>query len=267
MLERGVHAGHRLVEHDQLRVTHERSRHFEQFALATGKRPGEIILLLPQQEALQQTFSFFAVFLLLLAPTGRKQRCEHTFTRLNGGAQQHVVHDGQAAHDFGQLEGADHAHARHLFRRFGFQRFAVEFPGAGVRGVEAGHEVEEGGFAGAVRADQRGDAVPFDLEMLHVDGGDAAEFTGDVVRHEDRVGLGYAWRALDEGQIVLHAVRVLCGFEFLTFGRTGRPTGQIRLGSEGTGGRGARSVGFGNVCLLLERLAAEIVGCVLAGLL
>ena len=36
--ERRVHAGHRLVEHDQLRVGHQRPGHLEQLALAAGQR-------------------------------------------------------------------------------------------------------------------------------------------------------------------------------------------------------------------------------------
>ena len=41
--ERRVHAGHRLVEHDQLRVGHHRPRHLEQLALPARERAGELV--------------------------------------------------------------------------------------------------------------------------------------------------------------------------------------------------------------------------------
>ena len=38
LLQRRVHPGHRLVEHDQLRVDHQRAGHLQQLALAAGQR-------------------------------------------------------------------------------------------------------------------------------------------------------------------------------------------------------------------------------------
>ena len=77
------------------------------------------------------------------------------------------------------------------------QRLAVERPGARVGLVEAGEQVEEGGLAGAVGADQRGDGAALDLDVVDVDGGEAAEPADDAVGDQDRVGLGgarLAWR-------------------------------------------------------------------------
>jgi hypothetical protein len=48
------------------------------------------------------------------------------------------------------------------------------------------------GLAGPVGADQRGDGAPLDLEVLDVDGHEAAEGAAHAVDHEDRVGLGPA---------------------------------------------------------------------------
>ena len=45
LLERRVHAGHRLVEHDQLGLDHQRPGHLEQLALAAGQRAGEVVAL------------------------------------------------------------------------------------------------------------------------------------------------------------------------------------------------------------------------------
>ena len=49
--QRRVHAGHRLVEHDHLRVAHQRPRHLEELALAAGEAAGVVVLLLEQLEA------------------------------------------------------------------------------------------------------------------------------------------------------------------------------------------------------------------------
>ena len=227
LFQRGVHAGHRLVQHDQFRVGHQRSCHFQQLALAAGKRAGVIVLLFDQQEAFQQRLGFFDVRLLLLPPHAGEQRAEHAFARLHGGTEEHVVEHGQTAHHLGQLEGADHAHARHFFGLHVGHVLAVELPGAGVRRIEAGHQVEERGFAGAVRSDQRGDAVPFDFEVAHVHGGHAAEFAGHVVGHEDRVGLVHARLVFDEFQIVGDFVAIGGGDEGLAFRSFGGPFGEV----------------------------------------
>jgi hypothetical protein len=58
--------------------------------------------------------------------------------------------------------------------------------------VEAGDQVEERRFAGAVRTDQRGDRAALHLEVAHVDGCHPAEAALDVVDHEDGIGLGRA---------------------------------------------------------------------------
>ena len=91
------------------------------------------------------------------------------------GAELHVLDHGEQAERLGQLEGAHLAHARDLERRDARERRAVEDPGAGVGLVEAGQQVEQRGLAGAVRADQGRDGAARDLEVLDVDGGEAAE--------------------------------------------------------------------------------------------
>src|SRR5204863_2250998 len=52
---------------------------------------------------------------------------------------------------------------------------AVEHDGAGGRLVNAGNCIENGGLAGAVRPDDRGDGVGRNLEIESVDGGQSAE--------------------------------------------------------------------------------------------
>jgi hypothetical protein len=72
---------------------------------------------------------------------------------------------------------------------------------AGRRGtVEPGDQVEERRLPGAVGPDQSGDDAPLHLQVVHVDGGDAAEVANDVVDLEDRVGLGGSGLCCDLGQ-------------------------------------------------------------------
>jgi hypothetical protein len=52
--------------------------------------------------------------------------------------------------------------------------------------VEAGHEVEEGRLAGAVRPDEAGDGAGADLKRAAVDGPDAAERLAQALDGEER---------------------------------------------------------------------------------
>ena len=53
LLERRVDAGHRLVEHDQLRVGHQRPGHLQQLALTAGEVAGELVAHVVEAEALR----------------------------------------------------------------------------------------------------------------------------------------------------------------------------------------------------------------------
>ena len=69
LLERRVHAGHRLVEHDQLGVDHERAGHLEQLALAAGQRAGEVLALGVELEPGEQVVGASGVLVLLRSAT------------------------------------------------------------------------------------------------------------------------------------------------------------------------------------------------------
>ncbi len=106
------------------------------------------------------------------------------------GTELHVVEHREQAQGLGQLEGAHLAHAGDSERRDPGQGPALEFPGPGVRLVEAGQKVEQGGLAGAVGADEGRDRAARDLEVVDVDGDEAAERAAHIVGDEDRVDLG-----------------------------------------------------------------------------
>ena len=66
---------------------------------------------------------------------------------------------------------------------------AVERPHPAVGLVEAGQQVEERRLAGAVRADQGRDEAPRDLDVIDVDGDEAAVLAVHAVGDEDRIRL------------------------------------------------------------------------------
>ena len=76
LLQGGVHAGHRLVEHHQLGVGHQGPGHLEQLALAAGQRAGEVLALLVEQEAREQVVGPLGVRVLLAAPQRREHRAQ-----------------------------------------------------------------------------------------------------------------------------------------------------------------------------------------------
>ena len=66
--QRRVHAGHRLVEHDERGVAHEGARHLEQLALAAGEAGGEVVLLGVELEPREQLDGLGLDLVVLLAP-------------------------------------------------------------------------------------------------------------------------------------------------------------------------------------------------------
>ena len=115
---------------------------------------------------------------VLLAPEAGDEARPEVLAALALRAELHVLEHREQAERLGQLEGAHLAHAGDLERRDAGERRAVEGPRAGVGLVEAGEQVEQRGLAGAVRADERRDGAARDLEVLDVDGREAAEACG-----------------------------------------------------------------------------------------
>ena len=83
------------------------------------------------------------------------------------------------------------------------ERTAVELAAAGIRGIEAGQQVEEGGLPRPVGADQRGDQAALYLEVVHVDGHQTPEAAQHAVGHDHRIRLGNSgeWLHTCEGTL------------------------------------------------------------------
>ena len=92
-----------------------------------------------------------------------------------------IVQDRQVGKQADVLEGPGDAPLRDLIGFEADQAFAVELHLAGSRFIDAGHQVEGGGLAGAVRADQ---ADQLALVDFHIEVGDrfqAAELFGQLI--------------------------------------------------------------------------------------
>ena len=182
-----VHAGHRLVEHEQPRSGHDRTGQLQQLPLSTGEGAGEVLSLGPQADPLDEFRCAFAVRRLLGLPPPRHQGRGETLTPLVLRAQTDVVQHGQAGEDPGRLEGADHAALGDRVGGFSGDVLPLEPPAAAVGLLEPGEQVEEGGLAGTVRADESDDATGVDRELGHGHGPHTAEGAVHVLRDQDRV--------------------------------------------------------------------------------
>jgi hypothetical protein len=101
-------------------------------------------------------------------------------------ADQNVLEDRHAPEEVDVLERARHAEPRHLVRAHLEEALAGELDVTRLRPVEAGHAVEERGLAGAVGADQPGDAAAVDVEGDGIERDDATEAPADFADGQQR---------------------------------------------------------------------------------
>ena len=184
-----VHAGHRLVEQQELRPRRQRHRHLQQPQLAVGQRGGDLGRSRLQPDEAQD-LDHLARQLFLLARHGRQpeQDGERPLPGAQVQADGHVVVHGLAGEHAGLLERAHHAECRN-----GMGLEAVEARGAiadlaGRRLDVAGDGIEGGGLAGAVGADEGEHLAAPHLEGDAVDGGQPAEADGEPLH--DQLGAG-----------------------------------------------------------------------------
>ena len=184
-----VHAGHGLVEHHQSGVAHERAGHLEKLPLPTGEGCGVVLLLGIQLEAGQEVARLDLDLVILLAPQERQHARPDALAGLLARAQLHVLHDREQPERLRQLEGADLAHTRRLEGGDAGEVLAVERPASFVGLVEPRQQVEQRRLAGAIGADERGDGVARNLQVIDIDRDQTAEDALHAIRHDDRVDL------------------------------------------------------------------------------
>src|SRR5438552_17757994 len=90
-------------------------------------------------------------------------------------ADQDVLHHAEIAEDTAKLKRAREAIARDLLRRIAGDGLPVQTDLPGIRPVEPGNQIEQGGLAGAVRADDADQIAFGEVEIDAVDGGKPAK--------------------------------------------------------------------------------------------
>src|SRR5580692_8434027 len=155
--QRQVDPAGRLVEQDDLGVRDEDVGELEELALAVGERARERGVMPGDADELELLHRALAVGGVPVP-----------------GRDQHVLKHGKTGEDPGQLEGPADAQGEYLVRRgVGDPPVCqVHLPRVGL-GV-AGDDVEQGGLARPVRADQPGHRALADLDRASVQGAHAA---------------------------------------------------------------------------------------------
>ena len=186
----GAHAGHRLVQQQNLRIKRERRGDLKGALAAIGQRHGGEICIGLDSHPIEQlggtTIEYLDRALRLPKMIRRAERA------LQGDA--YVLQHREVGEHGRDLEGTHQAHAGDGVRlRIGDVMAPVE--DAAGRGLqELANEVEAGGLAGTVGADQGVDGAAAHLEVNVFNGGETPKFLtkaaclNDVISaHEARV--------------------------------------------------------------------------------
>ena len=173
-----VHTGERFVEKQDLRIQHQRAPKFQQLLLPAR----QVLRLQLLQRRQTQEFEMLPC---------RSRRTGLGGMRPRQTWHQHVLQHRHAAEQLGDLEGAPDAQCGEFAGCQAVRAFGADEYVAGSRGEVAGQQVDGGGLAGAVRADQADKFVVAYCEVEIVDGDDAAEPLGQVARFDDWWGCGH----------------------------------------------------------------------------
>ena len=183
-----VHAAHRLVEQQELRVERQRAAELDPLAQTIGEAAGRLLAQILQLEELDQLLDPGAVrHLLALRHAPIDDRRQHSGAHPHVAAEHDVVEHGHAAEQSDVLKGAGDAERGDARGPDPGHVPALEPDRAGIRPVEAADDVEHRGLAGAVRADDRGQPAAAHLERHVLDRAHAAEMLRDAEDREQRL--------------------------------------------------------------------------------
>ncbi len=193
-----VHAGHRLVEQQQVRLHRQRAAKLDALLQAVSQPPDRHAADLLDLEEVDDLLDAVAVLDLLFHRRAMPQQLpEEPAVHLQRAAGHDVVERGHAAKQRHVLEGARDAALGRIVRSHLGARLALEGDAALLRRVEAVDDVEHRSLAGAVRADDGADFAFADVERHVADGFDAAERQRHILDREQRLadsGVGTARR-------------------------------------------------------------------------
>ena len=196
-----VHAAHRLIEQQQLRVERQGAAKFDALSQAVGEAAGRLLAQIFEFEKLDQLLDPGAVrrLLALRQPPidkGRQDPGAHPHMA----AEHDVVEHGHAGKQRDVLKRAGDAERGDAGRPGAGHVPAFEPDRAGVGLVEAADDVEQRGLAGAVRSDDRRQAAAAHRERDVLDRAHAAKMLGHAADGEQRV-------PVHRGRIAAHIAR------------------------------------------------------------
>ena len=176
-----VESGGRLVEAQQFGLGRQSPGDLQASLVAVGEILGLLLPPVGDPDELQQRSGLLnGRTLLPPVPRGAQQRARHRGAMPRIGADDHILQRGHLAPQPDVLEGARDAQPGDLVTLAPADRFPVEHHGAGRRAVNTGDGVETGGLPGAVGADQSQNLTAANREAHRVQGGQAAEFHGEI---------------------------------------------------------------------------------------
>ena len=149
----GIEPGEPLVEQEQPGPGGQRPRELDALLVDVGELRADELLAAGQPDALEQEVG---------VPGGLGGRGRVAAERP---AQHHVLARGHAREDPHELEGAGHPRPAHPERRGAEDLAALQPDRAGIGRDLTGDEIEDGGLAGAVRADDAHDGAGGDVEV------------------------------------------------------------------------------------------------------
>ena len=181
-----VQAGRRLVEQQQFRLGAQGARQLDHLAHAVGQACDHRVAVVLQVQKVDDLFHFLTRFDLGRTGFGReKHLAPQPRLAVRVAADQQVLQHGGVLEQLDVLKGAGNAQPRDLVRRLLGQAQGALWPGVvdHARGgrVDAADQVEHGGLASAVGADQGEDLAALDVEADLVHGQHAAKAHAQVL--------------------------------------------------------------------------------------
>ena len=193
----GVHAAGRFIEQQQFGVRGQRQREGHALAGFLGDVGRHLMGQMRQADEVERRLGLLAAQPLFLAQApGVEQHVGQPRRRAQPVADDQVVEHRRAVEQGRGLERARHAEPGDLVRAQAGHVLPLEQDLARTRRVRAGDQVEEGGLAGAIGADDRVDMAGFERHGHVVHRGQPAEFLGEVadLKHS-RLRGGWSGRA------------------------------------------------------------------------
>src|SRR3990167_4130739 len=176
-----VHAGHRFIEQQHLRLHGHGAAQIHAFLQAVGQLADGRFTVGQNFEEVDDFFNRFAVLELFLLGWANAQGLQQQVAfDFQVAARHDVVEHAHALEQRQVLEGAGHAHHGHLVAVHVPEGLAAKGDGALLRRVNAIDAIEHGAFAGAIGPDDGADFVLLDVERNIGQRVDAAKAQADV---------------------------------------------------------------------------------------